>query len=49
MTDSGEIAASDGGWVAAVNSWLMPPYEMPIMPTLWPLTHGWAATASTMS
>jgi len=25
MTDSGEIASSDGGRVAAVNSWLMPP------------------------
>jgi hypothetical protein len=25
ITDSGEIAARCGGWVAAVKSWLIPP------------------------
>ena len=49
MVDSGEIAASDGGWVCAVNSWLMAPNEMPIIPTLWFLTHGCRATVSMMS
>ena len=49
MTDSGEIASSDGGCVCAVNSWLMPPYEMPIIPTLWFLTHGCRAIVSTTS
>ena len=49
MTDSGEIAASDGGWSCAVNSWLMPPYEMPIIPTFWPFTQGWWAMVSMTS
>ena len=48
-TDSGEMAASDGGWSAAVNSWLIPPYEMPIIPTLWFFTHGWRAIVSITS
>jgi hypothetical protein len=40
ITDNGEIAARCGGLSWAVNNWLMPPYEMPIIPTLWPRTHG---------
>src|SRR5436190_6272316 len=34
ITDSGAIADRLGGFVAATNSWLIPPYEIPIIPTL---------------
>ena len=34
MVDSGEIAARSGGSVAATNSWLIAPNEIPINPTL---------------
>jgi hypothetical protein len=49
ISDSGEIAARLGGRSCAVKSWLIPPYEMPIMPTLPPATHGWRATVSITS
>ena len=49
MTDSGVIAARLGGRVAATNSWLMPPYETPAIPTLWCSTHGCRAIVSMAS
>src|SRR3954469_3202756 len=49
ISDSGEIAARLGGLGGAVHSWLIPPYEMPIIPTLWCRTHGWRATVSITS
>ena len=49
ITDSGEIAARSGGSVLATNIWLMPPYEIPIIPTLWCSTHGCRATVSITS
>ncbi len=49
ITESGVIAARLGGRVWATNSWLMPPYETPAMPTLWCSTHGWRATVSMTS
>jgi hypothetical protein len=48
-TLNGVIAARLGGWVWATNSWLMPGYETPTMPTRLSCTHGWAATASMTS
>jgi hypothetical protein len=49
VTDIGVIAARCGGRVAATNSWLIPPYEMPIIPTRWWRTHGCRATVSITS
>jgi len=49
MVDSGVIAARCGGWVWATNSWVMPGYDRPTMPTLPFITHGWAATVSITS
>ena len=49
MTDRGAMAARLGGLVDATNSWVMPEYDRPIMPTLLCLTHGWRATISTTS
>ena len=43
------MAARLGGRVWPTNSWLMPGYERPTMPTLWLSTHGWAATVSMAS
>ena len=45
----GAIAARWGGCAPATANWEMPENEMPTMPTLPPLTHGWAATTSTAS
>ena len=49
MVESGEIASRSGGSSCAVNSWLIAPYEMPIIPTLWSSTHGWWAIVSMTS
>ena len=49
MTESGVIALRWGGFSWAVKSWLMPGYEIPTMPTLWPFTQSWAAIVSTTS
>jgi hypothetical protein len=48
-TESGVIAARLGGFVAAVKSWLIPPYEIPIIPTSPLAAHGWRAMVSTTS
>jgi hypothetical protein len=49
ITDSGVIAARCGGWVDATNSWVMPGYDRPTMPTLPCMTQSWAATVSITS
>ena len=49
ITDIGVIAARLGGRVEATKSWLMPPKEIPSMPTFWCITQGWRATVSTTS
>ena len=49
MTDWGVTAARWGGLVVAVNSWVMPEYDRPTIPTLPPRTQSWRATISTTS
>ena len=49
MMLSGVIAARLGGRVWATNSWLIPGYDTPTMPTRPSCTQGWAATVSITS
>ena len=49
IVESGEIASRAGGSSCDTNSWLIAPYEMPIIPTLWSRTHGWLAIVSMTS
>ena len=49
ITDSGVMAASDGGRIFATKSCEIPGYDNPAMPTLLCLTQPWRATISITS